>query len=285
MLPAFLIMLREGLEAVLVIVIIAMFLKRFNRSRLFTYMWIGIVAAAIICISVGVFIQLAEKEFPQKQQELMEGIIGFTAVGVMTWMIFWMRNQGRKIKSEVEAKLTHTFETPSEKPARVLLSMAFFAVLREGIESVIFLYSAQQSAGAKSLIGAILGLIGAIVIGVLLYEGVTKVHIARYFYWTSIGIIVYSAGLLASSLGKFTEAGVFSSLQSTAWDTSHVVRESSVLGTLLGGLFGYNDSPVVAQVIVYITYLVLAFGFFVGTDYAKKAKAAKVAHEQVRASA
>ncbi len=270
MFAAFLITLREGLEAVLVITIIAMFLAKMGQKQLFKPMWIGIAIASIFCVALGIFIHVAQRELPQSKQELLEGIVGYVAVGVLTWMIFYMRRTGHKIKGEVEAKLDSTLKQDSRRQGQVLILMAFFAVVREGIETVLFLFSAHDTSSVAGLTGAVLGLALAIIIGYSLYRGSRAINIARVFHWTSIFIIFFAAGLLASSTRKFAEAGVFSSFQSIAWDSSSIVSEDSIFGTLLSGLFGYMEAPAVAEVFMYFAYLIPVLVAYIATDPRRK---------------
>lgn len=269
MLATFLIMLREGLEAALIISIIAMFLARMGRHDLFKYLYIGIGLATVLCIGVGTFFHFAEREFPQRDQELIEGYIGLFAIGVLIWMIFWMRKAGRKIKGELEEKLTATLNEGNSKQTKILISMAFFAVLREGVESVLFLFSAGASSNVLSLVGAILGLLAAVVIGVVIYKGSRKINIAKFFHYTSIAIIVFAAGLFATSLRKFAEAGVFTILQQSAYDIHKIIPNDSIFGAIFGSLFGYSDSPAVGELVGFVLFLAVTLGAFLLTKPSK----------------
>ena len=262
MLATFLIMLREGLEAALIISIIAMFLAKMGKHDLFKYIYIGIGLAALLCAAIGAFFHFAEREFPQKNQELVEGYIGLFAICVLIWMIFWMRKAGRKIKGELEEKLTTTLAEPNSKQTKVLISMAFFAVLREGVESVLFLFSAGESSNTLSFVGAVLGLATAVTIGIVIYKGSRKINIAKFFHYTSIAIIIFASGLFATSLRKFAEAGVFTWMQHSAYDISGVIPNDSIFGAVFGSLFGYNDSPAVAELLGFVVFLTLTLGAF-----------------------
>ncbi len=262
MLATFLIMLREGLEAALIISIAAIFLARMGKQDLFKYLYIGIAIAAALCLDIGAFFHFAQKEFPEQDQELIKGYIGVVAVCVLIWMVFWMRKTGHKIKGELEEKLNNALEQGNNAQAKILISMAFFAVLREGIESVLFLFAASQSSNIYSFFGAALGLLLAIAIGIAIYKGSRKINIAKFFHYTSIAIIVFASGLAATSLRKFTEAGMFSSLQQSAYDLHHVIPNNSALGAIFGSFFGYSDSPAVAEVIVFFSVLIITLSAF-----------------------
>jgi high-affinity iron transporter len=266
MLAAFLIMVREGLEASLIVVIIAAYLKKTGRQDLMRPMWIGVVAAAVLCAVAGVALQLANQELPQAKQELLEACVGFAAVAVLTWMIFWMRRAGKAIKGELEAKIDAA--TAVQMPgaaAKALIAMAFFAVLREGLESALFLLAAFQQGGAAAGIGAVLGLAVAVGLGVGLYFGSVHLDLRKFFTWTGGVIILFAAGLLAQSVRSLHEAGIWNNLQTTAWDWSSFIANGSTGGNILRGLIGYQATPTWGEVIVYWGYLIpVAFLFFVG---------------------
>jgi high-affinity iron transporter len=257
-------MIREGLEAALIVVIIAAYLKRSNRMDLMKPMWIGVVLATALCAIVGVALERANQELPQAKQELLEATIGFAAVIVLTWMIFWMRRAGKAIKGDLEAKIDDAITAPGAA-AKALIAMAFFAVLREGLESSLFLLAAFQQGGAAAGIGAVLGLAVAIGLGVGLYYGSVSLDLRKFFTWTGGVIIFFAAGLLAKSVRSLHEAGFWNGLQTVAWDWSDTVSNTSTAGSILRGLIGYQAAPTVGEVIVYWGYLIpVAFLFFFG---------------------
>jgi high-affinity iron transporter len=273
MLAAFLIMVREGLEAALIVVIIAAYLKKTGRTDLLRPMWLGVAMAAALCIVAGVGLQIANQELPQAGQELLEACVGFAAVAVLTWMIFWMRRAGKAIKGELESKLSEAIEMPGAA-GKALIAMAFFAVLREGLESALFLLAAFQQGGAAAGLGAVLGLAVAIGLGLGLYFGSVRLDLRRFFTWTGGVIILFAAGLLAQSVRSLHEAGLWNDLQNTAWDWSGVLSNGSTGGNIFRGLIGYQATPTVGEVIVYWAYLIpVALLFFVG-PHLKRSKAA-----------
>ena len=265
MLASFLIMLREGLEAALIVVIIASYLRRTDRREMLRPMWIGVAAAALVCLAVGVGLHLASQELPHQQQELLEAVVGFAAVGVLTWMIFWMRRAGHRIKGELESKLDATLGAPGQAAAWGLIAMAFFAVLREGFESALFLLAAFEQGGALAGVGAFLGTAVAAGLGFGLYKGAVRLDLRKFFLVTGGVIIVFAAGLLAQSLHALHEAGLWNALQETAWDTSGIVANSSAPGNVLRGLIAYQAKPSVGEAILYWAYLLpVATWFFFG---------------------
>jgi len=181
----FLIMLREGLEAALIVSLIAGYLKRTGRGQWIGVMWIGVVAAAALCLALGIFINETTGEFPQKEQELFEGIVAVVAVVILTWMVFWMRKVSRNVKVQLEQAVDNALHSKGSHGWALIL-MVFFAVAREGLESVFFLLAAfQQDVGIMPPLGAMLGLATAIVLGFLIYWGGIRLNLAAFFKWTS----------------------------------------------------------------------------------------------------
>lgn len=258
----FLIMLREGLEAALIVSLIASYLKRTQRGQLFGAMWVGVIVAVALCVILGVVINETTGEFPQKEQELFEGLIAVIAVFILTWMVFWMRNVSRNIKGHLEQSIDSALQSKNNHSWALIL-MVFFAVAREGLESVFFLLAAfQQDVGIMPPIGALLGLATAIALGFLIYYGGVRLNLAAFFKWTSLFILVVAAGLSASAIRAFHEAGLWNHFQTVAFDMSETLSTHSLAGTVLEGLFGYQETPTVSEVAVYFIYLVPALAIF-----------------------
>lgn len=258
----FLIMLREGLEAALIVSLIASYLKRTQRGQWIGVMWIGVVAAAALCLALGIFINETTGEFPQKEQELFEGAVAAIAVAILTWMVFWMRKVSRNVKVHLEHKVEEALHSKGSH-GWALVVMVFFAVAREGLESVFFLLAAfQQDVGIMPPLGAALGLVTAIVTGFILYWGGIRLNLAAFFKWTSLFILLVAAGLAAGAIRAFHEAGLWNSFQDIAFDFSHVLSTHTLTGTLLEGIFGYQEAPTLSEVAVYFSYLVPALVLF-----------------------
>lgn len=172
----FLIMLREGLEAALIVSLIASYLKRTQRGRWIGVMWIGVLLAAALCLGLGIFINETTGEFPQKEQELFEGIVAVIAVVILTWMVFWMRKVSRNVKVQLEQAVDSALQRWLGAGDDGL-----FAVAREGLESVFFLLAAfQQDVGIWPPLGAMLGLATAVVLGFLLYWGGIRLNLGAF---------------------------------------------------------------------------------------------------------
>lgn len=262
MLVAFLIMLREGIEASLIVGIISSYLAQTGRKQYLGAVWVGILSAAAICVAIGFALRYASAEFPQKQQELFESVVALVAVLILTSMVFWMKSAARSIKAELHDKIDASIET-GRGAAMALVGMAFFAVGREGLESVFFLLAIfDQSTGLAVPLGALLGLLCAIGIGFLIYWGGVRLNLRQFFRFTGVFIIVVAAGLLAGAVRTLHEAGLWNSLQEIVADWSNVLPKDGPLGTVLAGMFGYNDTPTLGEVIAYFAYLIPALILF-----------------------
>ena len=256
MLIAFLIMLREGIEAALIVGIVAGFLKQSGHSRLMPKVWLGVALAALMCLGIGYGIHSATGEIPQKEQEFVVGVIGLVAVAMLTYMILWMKKAARSMKQQLQDSV-QTALNRGNGQGWALVGMAFLAVAREGLESVFFLLAVFQQSPTWSMpVGAVLGLLTAVVIGALIYQGGMRLNLGKFFRWTGAFLIVVAAGLVAGSLRALHEAGVWNHLQEVVFDSSKYLHEDSPLGVLLGGFFGYTDHPTQGEVLAWLLYLV-----------------------------
>ncbi|MDO5640167.1 MAG: iron uptake transporter permease EfeU [Neisseria sp.] len=267
---AFLIMLREGIEAALIVGIVAGFLKQSGNGRMMPKVWLGVVLATIMCLAVGYGIHVKTGEIPQKQQELVVGLIGLVAVGMITYMILWMQKAARSMKQHLQQSVQAALNRGSGQ-GWALVGMAFLAVAREGLESVFFLIAVfEQSPSWRMPVGAVLGLLAAIVIGALIYQGGIRINLAKFFRYTGVFLIIVAAGLLAGSLRALHEAGVWNHLQTVVFDSSRILHEDSPLGVILGGFFGYTDHPTQGEILVWLLYLIpVLYWFLRGSKPAK----------------
>ncbi|KPA90233.1 MULTISPECIES: iron uptake transporter permease EfeU [Pseudomonas] len=262
MLVPFLIMLREGIEAALIVGIIASYLKQTGRGQWMPAVWIGVFLAAALALLVGGGLELVSAEFPQKQQELFEGIVGLVAVGILSSMVFWMRKVSRSIKHALHVSLDQAL-AGSKHQVWALIAMVFFAVAREGLETVFFLLAVfQQSEGPGAPIGALLGLLLAILVGFAIYTGSMRLNLGLFFRWTGLFILVVAAGILANSVQALHEAGLWNHLQDVVFDISATLPMDGPAGSVLAGMFGYQDAPTVSVLSAYLLYLVIALVMF-----------------------
>lgn len=258
---AFLIMLREGIEAALIVGIVAGFLRQSGNGHLMPKVWLGVALAALLCLGLGWGIHAATGEIPQKQQELVVGVIGLVAVAMLTYMVLWMKKAARSMKRQLQDSVQTALNKGGSGWA--LVGMAFLAVAREGLESVFFLLAVfQQSPSWRMPAGAVAGLLAAVLVGALVYQGGMRLNLSRFFRITGAFLIVVAAGLLAGSLRALHEAGVWNHLQTIVFDISHILHEDSPLGVLLGGFFGYTDHPTRGEVLVWLLYLVPVMYWF-----------------------
>ncbi|WP_219210198.1 iron uptake transporter permease EfeU [Variovorax boronicumulans] len=262
MLIPFLIMLREGIEAALIVSIVASYLHQSGRSKLMPAVWVGVLLAAALSLFVGAGLQLVAAEFPQKQQELFEGVVGLIAVVMLTSMVFWMRKAARSIKGQLHASIDRALGDGGGQ-AWALIGMVFLAVAREGLESVFFLLAIfQQSSGWEAPVGALAGIAVSVVLGYGLYAGGVRLDLRRFFRYTGVFILLVAAGLLAGVLRKLHEGGVWNHLQTVVFDMSEALPMDSPVGAVLSGLLGYQAAPVVGEVIAYLAFLVVSLFFF-----------------------
>ncbi|WIX33974.1 FTR1 family protein [Salinicola sp. JS01] len=257
MLIPFLIMLREGLEAALVVGIIATYLHQTQRQAWMPAVWIGIFLAVALALLVGAGLQFASAEFPQRQQEFFEAVVGLLAVGMLTWMVLWMRRAAAGMKRELTSALDQAFRGGSHTWA--LIGMVFLAVAREGLESIFFLLAVfQQSTSSAAPLGALLGIAVAVIAGLAIYRGSLRLPLGHFFRVTGVFILLVAAGLLAGSVRALHEAGLWNHAQQVVFDLSNVLPLDTPLGSLFAGIFGYQPAPTLSEVAVYLGYLLIA---------------------------
>ncbi|MCH7609854.1 MAG: FTR1 family protein [Chloroflexi bacterium] len=252
MVAAALIALREGLEAALIVGIVLGYLRKIGYLEGRKSVWLGVFAAVLASLGVALTIQLVGMELEGRAEGIFEGATMFLAVGVLTWMIFWMRYQARLIKTSLEQDVQQAVETGTRWG---LMLVAFIAVFREGVETALFLSAAAfASDGQGTLIGAALGLTAAILIGFLIYASTARLNIRLFFNITSVLLLLFAAGLLANGIHEFQEAGVIPTVNGQLWDTNNLVDENSSLGQMLKAVVGYNGNPSLVEVVAYFSY-------------------------------
>ncbi|QEC49366.1 hypothetical protein FSW04_18515 [Baekduia soli] len=260
MLPTFVIGLREGVEAALIVSIIATFLRQEGARGALRWVWAGVALASVICLGVGIALHLVDQELPQRQQEQLETIIGLLAVGIVTWMLLWMRRNAATLAGDLRASAGSALRQGS---VGALVAMAFFAVFREGLETAVFLVAAFQSAEDPSSAGtgAVLGVAAAIVIGILLYRGGMRLDYARFFRATGVVLALVAAGLLATAFHTGHEAGWVTFGQGEALDLSRLVVPGTWTAALLTGMLGLQPRPVIIELVAYLAYAIPAVLF------------------------
>src|SRR5437879_3822647 len=256
----FLIGLREGLEAALVVgILVAYLVKAGHRERL-RPVWIGVAAAIALSLAVGASLTFTSHSLTFEAQEGFGGTMSLIAVAFVTWMIFWMRTQARHLKSELQGKV----DTALRHGALALALMAFLAVGREGLETSLFLWPTLQSSGSGigPGAGAVLGLLTAVVLGYLVYRRSVNINLAKFFTITGAALVVVAAGVLAYGVHDLQEAGALPGLANLAFDVTKQIPPSSWYGTLLKGTFNFSPDSTWLQVIAYVGYLVTTMALF-----------------------
>ena len=255
MIPTFVITLREGVEASLIIGIIAAFLVKEGRRDAMRQMWIGIAIAIALCIGVAVLLEVVGQQLPQKEQEGLETVVGLIAVSAVTYMIIWMRRHARGIKAQLEGEAASALATGS---TLALVGMAFLAVLREGFETSVFLLAAFQDASNTTAAGAgaVLGLLAAVLIGVGLYRGGVHINLSKFFKITGLVLVFVAAGLLATAAHTAHEAGWINSFQSEAVNLRWLVHPGTISESLLTGMLGLRAVPTQVEAFVYLAYAI-----------------------------
>lgn len=253
MLPTLVIGLREGLEAALIVGIIAAFLRKNGKSLV--PMWVGVVAAVALSIAVGVALKVIEQSLPDVAQEGMESIINAVAVVFVTGMIFWMMTHARGLKRELEAGAS---EAIGDGSAYALAGMAFLAVLKEGFETSVFLLATFTASGSGTLaaVGAVAGLVAAALIGIGIYAGSVRLNLGTFFRWTGAFLIVVAAGLVLKAFRTAHEAGWLNIGQQQVLDLSAIAQPGTVLAVLVTGVLGIPADPRLIEVIAWLAYLV-----------------------------
>lgn len=252
---AFLIALRDGLEAALIVGIICAYLVKLGRRDALPKVILGAALAALLSLVIGVVVVNTVGRLDHRLQATLEGLAAVAAVMIMTRMLFWMRRQGRAIKGELESQVSAALAQGS---TRALIGLVFIAVIREGIEMTLFFLAilASESGDATSaIIGGLLGLSVAMALGWAIFAAGIRINLARFFTVTGILLIFVSAGLVVYAITEFTEAGYLPVFQ-PVFDLSRTLPQSSPLGSVLTGMFGYRAAPTAIQIAAYLLYLV-----------------------------
>ncbi|MFE7959399.1 MULTISPECIES: iron uptake transporter permease EfeU [unclassified Streptomyces] len=257
----YLIGLREGLEASLVVCILIAYLVKTGRRDAIRPIWIGIGIAAAIALGFGCVLEFGSQELTFQAQEALGGSLSVLAVGLVTWMVFWMRRTARHLKSELHGKL----DAALKMGTGALVATAFLAVGREGLETALFVWASVHAASdgtPRPLIGVALGLATAVFLGWLFYRGALKINLAKFFTWTGGMLVVVAAGVLAYGFHDLQEADWLPGLNNLAFDISSTIPPDSWYGTLLKGVFNFQPDPTVLQVTVWLLYLVPTLAIF-----------------------
>ena len=267
MLPTYLLSLREGLEAALIIGIVLGAVSKIRRNDLAPAVWLGTLIAIIVSILTAVILTSFGLSLEETAEQIFEGITMVIAAGILTWMIFWMSKQARFLKSELEAGVNKAAASTGK---RAVFWLAFMAVVREGVELAFFItaafFAGDQSQVTSNIIqtlaGTILGLGTAALLGWTLFATTVRLDLRRFFQVTGILLILFAAGLVAHGVHEFNEVGWIPAVVEHVWDLNVVLDETSLLGQLLRTLFGYNGNPSLTEMIAYFAYLIVVSIFW-----------------------
>jgi high-affinity iron transporter len=257
MLASYLLSLREGLEAALIISIVLGALRKLNRQDLSSTVWAGVACAIVVSLAAGIGLYAIGIELEGQAEMIFEGLTMLLAAGVLTWMIFWMNRQARTVKTDLESGVTRSVKA-SDK--RGLFWLAFLAVVREGIELALFLTAATFATSAQSTaIGALLGLGTAVLLGWMLFATTLRLDLRRFFQVTGALLILFAAGLVVHGVHELVEAGLLLAIIDPVWDISTLIPETSFFGIMLKTLFGYNANPTLMEMLAYFGFLAAVF--------------------------
>ncbi len=265
MLANYLIGLREGLEAALVVSILVAYLVKTDRRHLLPRIWIGVGIAVAVALGFGFALFYGPRGLTFEAQEAIGGTLSVVAVGLVTWMIFWMARAARSLSGELRGQI----DSAAEGSWWALVLVAVLAVGREGLETALFLWSATEAVTRDSdatwqpLLGAGLGIVTAVLLGYLLYRGAIRINLSRFFTWTGAFLILVAAGVLSYGVHDLQEAGVLPGEHTLAWDVSDTIDPSTWYATLLKGVFNFSPQTTVLEATVWLLYVVPVMTLFI----------------------
>jgi len=265
-LSTFVIALREGLEAALIVGILVAYLVRSERRHLLKPLWIGVATAIAASLALGAILSFTSAELTSRGEELFAGLTSFIAVGLVTWMVFWMKRTARTLRDQLHGKVDSAITGGSISLALV----AFFAVVREGLETALFIYTNFKTVGAASsaTVGLVLGLALAVALGYLIYNRSVKIDLSKFFTITGVALIIVAAGVLSYGIHEFQELGFLPGPDTFIWDVTPWIAKESILGSVLGGTIGFDTTTSFLQFFAWAGYLIAVL-----TPYLSKKKA------------
>lgn len=260
----YLVGLREGLEASLVVVILVAHLVRTGRRSLLPAIWAGVALAVAASLAFGALLTYGPKGLTFQAQEVIGGTLSLLAVGLVTWMVLWMATAARGLSAELKGKL----DAAARVGRRALVAVAVLAVGREGLETALFLWAAtraatgEDSSASSPLIGALLGILTAVVLGWLVYRGALRLNLGRFFAWTGAFLVLVAAGVLAYGVHDLQEAGVLPGLNVLAFDASATIAPTSVGATLVRGVLNLSPAMSWLEILAWACYLAIVMPLF-----------------------
>jgi high-affinity iron transporter len=273
MLSSFLIALREGLEAALIVGILVAYVVKTDRRFLLTPIWTGVGAALALSVALGGFLGFTSSELAERGETFFAGTTSIVAVALVTWMVFWLKRTARALREELQGKV----EEAAVVGPLALAAAAFFAVAREGLETALFLYSNFRTVGSKTpvIVGLAIGLTLAISLGYLIYRRAINLNLSKFFSITGVALIVVAAGVLSYAIHEFQELGWLPGEDSYIWDVTSWMAPDSFIGTLLAGTIGFDTTTSWLQFVVWSAYLLGVISLYLRTPSKAPAVAAK----------
>ena len=254
MLSTFIIALREGLEAALIVGILIAYAVRTDRRHLLKPLWAGVATALLATLTLGAVLSFTSAELSSRGEELFAGLTSFTAVGLVTWMVFWMKRTARTLRNELHGKVDQAL---TGGPISLAL-VAFFAVAREGLETALFVYTNFKTVGVASsaTVGLVLGLALAVALGYLIYNRSVKINLSKFFNITGVALVIVAAGVLSYGVHEFQELGFLPGVDAFVWDVTPWIAKESLLSAILGGTIGFDTTTSWLQLFAWGAYLV-----------------------------
>lgn len=256
----FLIGLREGLEAGLVVGILVAYLTKISRRDVLPRLWIGIGLAIGISLATGAILTWGPYGLSFQGQEILGGSLSILAVALVTWMIFWMAGHARNLKHDLQTKL----EAAVAGTGMGIVAVGFVSVGREGVETALFIWANVSSSGNALMgtVAALLGILVAVGLAYLIYRGLVRINLSRFFFWTGLFLALVAAGVLLYGIGDLQEAGVLPGSGEPAFSLAGLIPPSSWYGTVLAGVFNFTPEPTWLQFGAWLVYLLVVTALF-----------------------
>jgi high-affinity iron transporter len=283
LLGTYLIGLREGLEAALIVSILIAYTRKVDRPDVRPRLWAGVAAAIVLSLGIGAILTWGPYGLSFQAQEVLGGVLSLVAVAMVTWMIFWMAKHARNLRSELET----SFDAALRGGAWGIVALGFVSVAREGIETALFIWAASSSETSAILgtLSAAAGIGTAILLAWLMYRGILRINLAKFFLWTGVLLIVIAAGVLLYAVGDLQEAGVLPGVGEPLFSLAHLISPTGVLGTILSGVFNFTPEPTLLQVVSWLLYLVITMTLFLRIALPKRPSTTMSASEPAPAPA
>jgi high-affinity iron transporter len=275
--------LREGLEAAIVVVILVAFLVKTDRRHALRHVWAGVAAAVLLSVALGALLTYGTSRLSFESQELIGGTASIVAVAFVTGMVFWMRTAARGMAGQLKGRLDRALDVGPLAVAAV----GFLGVGREGLETALFFYASVQTAGAgttQPLVGFVLGLAAAVVLGAVMYQGSIRIDLARFFRWTGVALVVVAAGILSYGIHDLQEAAFLPGLDALAFDVSGAVPPDSWYGTLLKGTVNFTPATTWLQALAWTAYTAVVLPLFLRAPRPQPASAPRATAPATTAS-